>query len=78
MQNFYTSMTNYANVPKISEQKYVPYYIFLIEALSSAKRILRATDFKKKPNQQFLHDGKNTIFFIKSNYIITPQSMYTS
>lgn len=47
----------------VSSQKYVPYYVFLIEALFSAKRILRATDFQKK-KKKFLHDGKNTIFFI--------------
>lgn len=47
----------------VSSQKYVPYYVFLIAALSSAKRILRATDFQKK-KKKILHDGKNTIFFI--------------
>lgn len=38
----------------VSSQKYVPYYVFLIEALFSAKRILRATDFQKKKKNSYM------------------------
>lgn len=46
MQNCYTSMTNYTDVPKAHEQsKTCALLYFLSEVLSSAKRILRATKF---------------------------------
>lgn len=56
MQNFYTGMTNYTNVPKANErQKHVSYHIFYHKYFPQ-QEILRATNFKRSYNN-------NTIFF---------------
>lgn len=49
----------------MSSQRHVPYYIFLSEALSSAKRMLRATDFKKKQTILTWWQKYNIIYKIK-------------
>lgn len=68
-------MTNYTDVPKASEQlKICALQHFLSEVLSSANRILRATDLKKIKHSSCY--SKNTIFFIGSKCIVTPQSTY--
>lgn len=57
--NFYTSMTNYTDVPKANEQSETCTLLeFLSETLSSAKTILRATDSKNNS-----YYSKNTVFF---------------
>lgn len=73
-------MTDYTEVPKASKQSKIRALLrFSSEVLSSAKRTLRATDcLRQKKKKKNLHYSKNTVFFIGSNDIVTPQSTYTS
>lgn len=72
-------MTDYTEVPKASKQSKIRALLrFSSEVLSSAKRTLRATDCLRQKKKKNLHYSKNTVFFIGSNDIVTPQSTYTS